>query len=195
MVGGSRDEASLVRRAVERNCVALLDPAFREIGVHRTSDALWIILAAPFNYPAPADGATVGRRVLELVNDARRAPRVCGDRSFSPSHPLVSSALLNRVALGHAQSMAAWDYMDHTGRDGSTPADRVNRVGYRWSRVGENVAAGPATAKVVVAGWLESPGHCANVMSPAFTEMGIAFAVNRQGRQGVYWAQVFGTPR
>jgi hypothetical protein len=46
-----------------------------------------------------------------------------------------------------------------------------------------------------VAGWIKSPGHCANLMNPAFTEMGAAFAVNNRSEFGVYSAQAFGTPR
>jgi uncharacterized protein YkwD len=56
----------------------------------------------------------------------------------------------------------------------------------------ENIAAGQMTADTVVQGWINSPGHCANIMSPAFSEMGAAFVVNNQSSQGIYWAQVFG---
>ncbi len=43
-------------------------------------------------------------------------------------------------------------------------------------------------------GWIDSPGHCANLMSPTFTEMGIAFVVERKSEPGIYWTQVFATP-
>jgi len=46
-----------------------------------------------------------------------------------------------------------------------------------------------------VAGWIKSPPHCANLMNGAFTEMGVAYAVNAKSEMGVYWAQEFGTPR
>ena len=55
--------------------------------------------------------------------------------------------------------------------------------------IGENIAAGPATAKIVVRGWLESPEHCANLMSQRYTAMGIAYAVNPASKVGIYWAQ------
>ena len=45
-----------------------------------------------------------------------------------------------------------------------------------------------------VAGWIKNPGHCANLMNPAFTEMGVAFAVDPRSEMGVYWTQAFGTP-
>ena len=52
-----------------------------------------------------------------------------------------------------------------------------------------------AEVEEVVQGWLRSPEHCANVMNPDFTQMGIAYAVNAQSEDGIYWTQVFGTPR
>ena len=46
-----------------------------------------------------------------------------------------------------------------------------------------------------MAGWIKSPGHCANLMNPGFTEMGAGLAVDHKSELGVYWAQAFGTPR
>jgi uncharacterized protein YkwD len=44
-----------------------------------------------------------------------------------------------------------------------------------------------------MAGWLDSPGHCANLMDPSFTEMGAGYAVNPNSKAGTaYWTQVFG---
>jgi uncharacterized protein YkwD len=88
--------------------------------------------------------------------------------------------------------MARYDYFSHTGRDGSTVDSRATRAGYRWRAIGENIAAGQMDADAAVRGWINSPGHCANIMSPAFREMGAAFVVNTQSSQGIYWTQVFG---
>jgi uncharacterized protein YkwD len=84
--------------------------------------------------------------------------------------------------------------MEHTGRDGSSPAQRVTRSGYRWRATGENLASGVMTPEEVIAGWLESPDHCANLMDPAFSEMGVGFGVNPRDERGVYWALEFGRP-
>ena len=86
-------------------------------------------------------------------------------------------------------------HLSHRGSDDTTPADRVARAGYAWKAVGENVAAGPDTAKKVVDGWLSSPAHCENVMDPDFSEMGIAYFTNPKRKVGIYWAQVFARPR
>ena len=92
--------------------------------------------------------------------------------------------------------MARNNYFSHSGRDGSSPAQRVERAGYRYRATGENIAAGAQmTAENAVAGWIKSPPHCVNLMSPAYTEMGVAFAVDPRSDMGVYWTQAFGTPR
>lgn len=46
-----------------------------------------------------------------------------------------------------------------------------------------------------MAAWIKSPEHCANLMNPAFTEMGVAFAIDRKSELGVYWTQEFAAPR
>jgi uncharacterized protein YkwD len=111
---------------------------------------------------------------------------------FQAAPPLRLNPTLAGVATAHAADMARYSYFSHTGRDGSNVDGRATRAGYPWRAIGENIAAGQMTADTVVQGWINSPGHCANIMSPAFSEMGAAFVVNNQSSQGIYWAQVFG---
>ena len=91
--------------------------------------------------------------------------------------------------------MASRSTLSHEGRDGSTPADRAGRAGYRWRIVGENLASGPGSADEVVKGWLASPHHCSNIMEPRFTEMGVAYYVDKKSTSVIYWTQMFGSPR
>jgi uncharacterized protein YkwD len=105
------------------------------------------------------------------------------------------SGTLGGVALGHANDMAEHDYFEHEDLAGHTPADRVRAVGYRETLVGENIAYGLRSADDVVQGWLESPGHCENIMDPRFAEMGIAYAQGRAVKHGLYWVQVLAAPR
>jgi uncharacterized protein YkwD len=89
--------------------------------------------------------------------------------------------------------MARKGFFEHRGLDGSQPKDRVLRAGYRPRISGENIAYGPESAEEVVAGWLASPGHCANIMDSRFEHMGIAVATGaRRGR--IYWVQTLGAP-
>ncbi len=91
--------------------------------------------------------------------------------------------------------MAEHNYFEHEDLAGRSPADRVRAVGYPEKLVGENIAYGPKTVDEVVQGWLDSPGHCENIMDPRFAEMGIAAAPGRSSRRGLYWVQLLVTPR
>jgi uncharacterized protein YkwD len=183
------------RIIAQQFCQQVINPAFREMGTWRSGGHVWIALAEPFAPPAPGDLAQVGRRVLQLTNEARAHPRRCGPTPYGAAPPLAPSAQLSQVALAYAHDMAAWGYMAHTGRDGSSSAQRITRSGYRWSEVGENLASGVMSADEVVAGWLASPEHCANLMDPLYRQAGLGYAVNPHDQRGVYWAMEFGTPR
>lgn len=189
---GVGDEAQL-QDILARYCSVIADPEFNELGVSAKRDHLWLVLAV--ERAVPGDVGNVSARVLSLVNDARSRPRRCGAQSFPSARPLTLNPQLGRAALLHSQEMAEHSAMTHEGRDGSTPSERVTRTGYRWSAVGENVAAGQRTADEVVAAWLSSAGHCENIMNGQYREMGIASAVNTKDRYGVYWSMSLASPR
>ena len=147
----------------------------------------------PARNPPPA--AFPASEALQLVNDVRSHGMRCGARTFAPAPPLALSGTLANVALGHAADMAEHDYFEHRDLNGQSPADRVRAVGYREKVVGENIAYGPKSVEEVVQGWLDSPGHCENIMDPRFAEMGIANAAGRSGRHGLYWVQVLAEPQ
>jgi len=185
-----------VGRVIARQyCEQSTNPAFREIGTFQRGADVWLALAEPFAPPAVRDRAAISRRVLELTNEARARARHCGSAYFEAAPPLAPNAILERAAAQYARDLATYGYMDHTGRDGSSPEERITRSGYRWRETGENLASGIMTPEDAVAGWLRSPEHCANLMDPAFRHMGVAYAVNPRLEAGVYWAQEFGAPR
>ncbi len=193
-VAGVPANGDVARILARQFCKESTDPAFREIGVARRGADVWIAFAEPFAPPARQDAAAISRRVLQLANAARAQPRRCGPRAYAAAPPLALNATLGRAAQAYAQELANHGYMDHTGHDGSSPAQRITRSGYRWREVGENLASGIMTPEEVVAGWLGSTHHCANLMDPAFSEMGVAFGVNPRDERGVYWAMEFGRP-
>jgi len=139
-------------------------------------------------------GAAVRARVVALMNDARSHGRKCGSSKFAAAKPLIESRELNQAAAGHARDMARKRFFDHQGADGRQPKDRVIHAGYQPSLTGENIAFGPESAEEVVAGWLASPGHCANIMDSRFQHIGVGLATGR-GRGQIYWVQSFGAPR
>ena len=143
----------------------------------------------------PPAGASLASEALQLVNDVRSRGTRCGEHTFAPAPPLALSGGLGNVALGHAADMAEHDYFEHRDLNGGSPADRVRAMGYHERVVGENIAYGPKSVQVVVQGWLDSPGHCENIMDPRFEEMGIAYATGRSGRHGLYWVQLFAQPK
>ena len=144
--------------------------------------------------PTPAASANLANRALELVNQVRARGTHCGDELFGPAPALTLSGTLDDVALGHANDMAQKNYFEHVDPAGHSPADRVRATGYQEKLVGENIAYGPKTVDEVVQGWLDSPGHCENIMDPRFAEMGLALAPGRV-KHGLYWVQLFAEPR
>jgi uncharacterized protein YkwD len=181
--------------AKQSYCQQLQDAAMTEVGIYLDARQVWIVMAAPFAPSVGMSEQAAGQRVLDLVNQARATPRYCGNRMFNPARPVRWNDSLAEASRLHAEDMARYNYFSHSGRDGSDPAQRVERAGYRYRSTGENIAAGPMKPEDAVAGWIKSPPHCANLMNPAFTEMGVAFAVDPRSEMGVYWTQAFGTPR
>jgi len=184
-----------VRPIIERQfCAQATNPAFREIGVYRQGNDVWLALAAPLGEPQQYDRTALAARALEALNAARASPHRCGTALYPAVPPLARDPTLERVAQEYAQDMATFNYMEHTGRDGSAPHERITRSGYRWSETGENLASGPLGGDAVIEGWLRSPEHCANIMDPAYTQAGFGVAVNPRNDSVLYWALEFGRP-
>ncbi|MBP5857896.1 hypothetical protein KAJ83_12830 [Marivibrio halodurans] len=184
----------------------LLDPAYQEVGIGRVDlserfagaageprvnggrTQVWgIVLAAPTS-PVPAGW---GERVLENVNIFRQRYGLL---------PLSRNRLLDRAAQAHVEDMARRDYFAHRTPDGTGPADRVDRVGYHWSRVLENLAAGQPSAREVVQGWIDSKaGHREAMLDKTVREVGIGYTYRPQGGSRVpvqhFWAMTMAAPR
>jgi uncharacterized protein YkwD len=155
--------------------------------------------------PTPAvSSATCGtaeaefrQRVLARVNQWRSSGASCGSEgSFGPAAALGWDTRLTTAAAVHSQDMQAHNYFDHTGSDGSTPGDRVTAAGYAWQTTGENIAAGYSSAETVVDAWIGSPGHCANLLNPQFTQVGVACVAGDGGNTyRNYWTMELARPR
>ena len=187
--------AQAAMKAVQESfCQVVLDPQFVDIGVSRAGPTWRIVLARPLLSGRLGDWQTEGQKLLELINSARAQPRQCGTQAFSATAPLAWNATLATAAQDHSRSMANNNFFDHKDRDGRTPGDRAELAGYSGQLVGENIAAGQDTPRKVLDGWLSSPGHCANLMNPQFSELGAAYAVDPKSDAGIYWTSLFGTP-
>ena len=155
--------------------------------------ALFILrpaLAAPDAQPAPSATSFVDEVIL-LTNQERTAQGL---------PPLKANPALGLAAQVHADAMAVGDFFDHvdpnTGADGGV---RATAAGYNWGAFGENIAAGATSPQAVVQGWMESPGHRANLLSPDFREIGVGYtfeagdAFPSDGAYRHYWVQLLAT--
>ncbi len=146
--------------------------------------------AVPRSADAAASSALTQQSVTQ-INAIRASVRNCGGISFAVAAAVAGSAKLEAAALQQAQYMKSTDTLTHIGGANSSIGDRVSSAGYTWSAVGENITSGYETLAEVLQGWVESPGHCANLMNPNFSDVGIA-----QSAGGVdsYWALTLAKP-
>lgn len=183
---------SLLKQA---GCSTVTNPSLRDVGLYQRGADSWLVLGLGDVAPSSARAPLQATRVLQLVNEVRARGARCGDRSYGPAPPVKLSPTLGDVAFGHADDMARHNYFEHEDLTGRSPADRVRAVGYQEKLVGENIAYGPKSAEEVVQGWLDSPGHCENIMDPRFAEMGVAYAAGQASKRGLFWVQLLVAPK
>lgn len=164
--------------------------------------------APPSALPAPpaasAPPAVAGTRatcslsgfqaeLLAAVNAARARGATCGSQVLPAAPALSWNAALTQAALVHSDDMVAHNFFSHTGSDGRNAGQRAMAAGYAWRTWGENIAAGQGSVAQVMAGWMGSPGHCANVMHAAFRDIGVACVSGGAGNTyRTYWTMVLG---
>ena len=136
----------------------------------------------------PVADAPAWDAMLNAVNDARARGASCGGEWQPPAQPLVWDARLEAAARQHALDMAENGHFAHRGTDGAGTGERVRRAGYDWRVVGENLARNQISVTQVIGDWLESPGHCRQMLAPDVLEIG---AAEVEG----YWTQIFAVPR
>lgn len=143
--------------------------------------------------PLTAHASPLEKAALQAIN-AQRAKAGCPALRPNPA--------LQAAAMAHATAMAQQNFFDHKGRDGSTMKTRIEAAGYSWGALAENIAAGQSTAADVVASWMASPGHRANILNCALRETGLAVVYQKddaplKGKtypMYYYWVQTFGSP-
>lgn len=161
---------------------------YREGGIGTSSET-------PNLTGARAATTTQQQEVLTYINQARSQPCRCGTTTYPAVPALTLDPQLNTASDKFAVDLATYNYFNHTGRDGSQPWDRMTREGYIWRAAGENIAAGYSTTRAVVNGWLASPGHCRNIMSANFKNVGVGYGYSATSTYKHYWVTDFGTKR
>jgi uncharacterized protein YkwD len=142
----------------------------------------------------PADWAAIEEAVVDEINAVRARGANCGTEGrFASTGPVAMDADLRCAARFHSMWMRDTDTFSHdspAGELGDDPWERIAATGYAGTATGENIAAGYSTAAAVVAGWVDSDGHCANLMNPDSTQTGVGYAAG--GTYAHWWTQNFG---
>lgn len=126
--------------------------------------------------------------VLEIVNQVRSEGANCGSRgSFDPVGPLVMNENLRCAARLHSVDMVERGYFAHESPEGVGPGQRAAEAGYsNASTVGENIAQGQQSPESVMHSWMNSDGHCANIMQAGYDEIGVGVTAQ------MMWTQKLG---
>lgn len=135
------------------------------------------------------------QELLDRINTLRASGASCGTSGNFPAVPaVVWNDKLTAAADGHAQDMAAKNYFSHDSQDGRSFSTRITNAGYAWAAAGENIAAGQPTVESVMSSWRDSPGHCANLMSANFVDVGVACrpAASASNTYSKYWVMDLG---
>ncbi len=157
--------------------------------------ALFVALAAcapstgPDGKPAksayrisPGDRGKLQFRMLDSVNALRSA---------AGSSPVQLDSKLNAAAATHARDMSLQNRPWHFGSDGSSPIDRINRVGYPGGLVGEVISETYETELETLAAWMDQPDTRRVIISPDARNMGFAWHQEKNGK--IWWTLVTGS--
>ncbi|MDG9719354.1 CAP domain-containing protein [Streptomyces sp. DH24] len=126
-----------------------------------------------------SEEAAAAAQVLKLVND---------ERAQAGCSPVAANSALSELAADFSEDMAERNFFDHTDPSGATPWDRAEKAGIT-NLGGENIARGQADAAAVMAAWMDSPGHRANILNCDFKTLGVGVHF---GQGGPWWTQNFG---
>lgn len=118
--------------------------------------------------------------VVQIVNKERAANGLA---------PLTVNAQVTKSAVLKSEDMAKLNYFSHTSPTYGSPFDMMKQFGISYRSAGENIAKGQTTPQQVMQGWMNSPGHRANILNSSFTQIGVGIAKNSQGQ--LIWTQQF----
>ncbi len=127
------------------------------------------------------DGPKIEYRMLDAVNALRQA---------SGARPVQLNSQLNAAAATHARDMSIQNRPWHFGSDGSSPLDRVRRVGYQGRMLGENISETYETELETLAAWMDEAGTRDVILDPSATNLGFAWFQESNGK--LWWTLVMG---
>jgi uncharacterized protein YkwD len=121
--------------------------------------------------------------ISNLTNQHRRNAGVAA---------LAYSPALTNACQGHANYMAQHRVLSHTGANRSSGGYRARVAGFNWTMWGENLAAGQQSSRQVVAAWMGSSGHRANMLNRRFTHFGVG--VQSASNGVIYYCMLLARP-
>lgn len=127
------------------------------------------------------DTAKIQFRMLDSVNALRQA---------AGAQPVQLNAELTAAAATHARDMSIQNRPWHFGSDGSSPIDRVRRVGYTGQLVGENISETFETELETLAAWMDTPNTRTVILAPEARDMGFSWLQEDNGK--IWWTLVMG---
>jgi uncharacterized YkwD family protein/spore coat assembly protein SafA len=142
-----------------------------------------IYVGQKVNIPEADSLKSIETEVVKLIN---------AERTKRGLSALTTNWELARVARYKSQDMINKNYFSHTSPTYGSPFKMMEQFGLKFSAAAENIAYGQKTPREVVAGWMNSPGHRANILSASYTQTGVGAAKKADGT--LYWTQMFIKP-
>ncbi|GLY76645.1 CAP domain-containing protein [Actinoallomurus iriomotensis] len=153
---------------------------------HRPASAAKVV--KPKKPSAAANAGTAGTAAKNVTAENLAVQLTNQQRAKHGCSALRVNVDLRTAARAHSRDMRVRHYFEHNSPDGKTPWDRIKAAGYSQPGA-ENIAMGYATAQAVVTGWMNSPGHRANILNCSLKAVGIGV---EYGSGGPWWTQDFG---
>jgi len=161
----------------------------------------------PHPYHAPKLNKSTKLYYLNLINEVRSHARSCGSAGYFSAAPALRwSEALYKAAYEHSTDMKKSNYFSHKGsnslsdwtakvqhlKSASSFKERIENNGYiSWKKIAENIEGGSSTVDAAVSHWIDADRHCANLMNPLFTDVGMAHVGNRGSQISHFWTQTF----
>lgn len=139
-----------------------------------------IVTGQKITIPNPSSATTLEDQVITLVNK---------QRVNNGLQPLTKNWTLAKMARCKSQDMVTHNYFSHTSPVYGSPFTMMQDFGLKFTAAGENIAEGQPTPQAVMNAWMNSPGHRANILSPAYNQIGVGMAKTSSGV--IYWTQDF----
>lgn len=121
-------------------------------------------------------------RVIELVN---------AERNKAGLRSLKHDKKLSEMAREKARDMVVHRYFSHKSPNYGSPFNMMKKFGISYHCAGENIASGYNSPETVIQGWMNSPGHRANIMKPLYLHIGVGYFYTNIGLYNHYWTQEF----